>query len=257
MRNALKTFSRSRSQKLEVCYNTPDCEDPVNNVLAGDPDIAADFMHDRCLSNHIVYGHGVRNQGIQNFAEYHNISNSNAAWVAMIREPMALAVSTYKEFHGRGDFNGSFEQWIRDGRADNTYFTEYFVSPSDSGEPLSKRAREWAKSENVLILFNENYSASIHQLAMFLRASPAEESAMKHAAETVLNVRPSQMFNLTLSEAALDILNKDVQPLYDVYNAVLAEKSRARASLPIIRRLGPNSNTVEIQVRLDWRDEEE
>ena len=66
MREILKTLSHLRSQKLEVCYNTVECESPFNKALAHDPDIAADALQDKCQKNQMMYGHGVT----PNFAEY-------------------------------------------------------------------------------------------------------------------------------------------------------------------------------------------
>lgn len=254
MRDVLKTLSHSRSQKLEVLYHNTSMDQQLSR---SDPGLAADFVHDKCETNQIVYGHGV-NPGI---AQRYGISDAGVKYIAMIREPMAWAVSLYKEFTGRGDYHGSFEKWVRDGRSKVTY-VHYFVWPSDSTESLEKRAQHWMESPEVLTLFTENYDASIHNLAVFLQASSAEESAMRKIANFKHNVRPESSYNVTLSEASLETLKKDLTDAYVVYDVALRLKTKDNMRFqedqqtPMIRRVSENSDIMEI-ITTQWPDDED
>jgi hypothetical protein len=255
MRRVLTTLSHARSQKLEVCYNSIECDAPINEDLARrDPNIAADVLDDKCRNNQIVYGHMI----IPEFAEYHAMPTTHAVWVAMIREPMAWAVSMYKEFYGTKRYEGSFEQWVQDGRHKNNMYN-YFLDPHHITESIEKRAWDWLKSRRVLTLFTEDYVNCVRELARFLGATSAEESAMVHATSASHNVRPDEMYNVTLSQASFEVLRTDLEAFYTVYD-IARKTSTTQTNImrqPLVRPSEQHSNMMEVQVHLDWWDAEE
>lgn len=264
MREVLRRLSHARSQKLEVCYNGIECEASVNQELARrESDVAANTLQDKCQSNQIIYGHGVG----PGFAEHHGIPIEHAVWIAMIREPMNWAVSLYKEKSGSQGYKGSFEHCVQEGCVQNAIQGSYvakFVGFNDSQKPLNERARKWMKSKQVLTLFTEEYSASVHRLAKFLGASPEEELAMIRAAAKPQNVKPTKKYNVQLSRASLEKLKKDLEPADTVYNRALDILQSTRPQLLevrqnslLIRESDKNPDRMEIELSLDWYDDEE
>lgn len=258
MRSILSKLSSARSQKLEVCYNSVECEDPVNELLARGPGIAADILDDACRNNQIMYGHGLR----PNFAEYHRMPVENALWVAVIREPMTWAVSMYKQFYKAQAYTASFEQWVQDGRSNSTSqaLYLYFLDPYHPSNSIEKRAQDWMESGRVLTLFTEDYANGLSKFAQFLGATSGEESAMIRALQnTHSNVRPDGQYNVTLSRASMKLLQKHLEPAYSVYNVALktsAAPGRHRRK-PSIRQSDQNPHMIDIQVNLGWWDAEE
>jgi len=254
MRSIVQKFIKGRGQRLQLCYG-PDCSDATSNVLVQQsPNTYANNARaDKCAENQIVYGHGVH----ADIAERLNLPDAGSARVAMIREPLAWAISLYKEFFGSGRFHGSFDDWIQQSDRAQMCWVDMITGRHGTSSETVEKWDEWVKQKQPLILFTDRYEASVSKLAEFFGASAAEEQNML-AAISHANSRPDHKLDLTLSKATHAKLQQILEPCEIIYrnswNADSAAKESRRTEVEVIEQQGGMLN---ITIPASWQDDEE
>lgn len=256
MRRVLQTFAKQRGLRVQLCYGD-NCVDPITNFLLGEATgalagtLVNSLSADKCVVDKIIYGHGVYG----NVAATLQLPEAGAAWIAMVREPMPWAVSQYKEAFGTKQFGGSFDAWVQTGKAAITWVNHILHCAPDA-ETMVQKWNEWVEQKHPLILFTEEYEASVSKLADFVGATPETKQQML-AAISRANTRSASTYAVTLSQDSVLKLQKMLEPTQQIYNDLLSksETQKTKSSWQMDAVEG-ESGMVRITISTDLEDDD-
>lgn len=227
-RRVLEELAAMRSQNVQLCYKSPECEVRKEELQAS---IDAEEEHwmpfDNSQENQIVFGHGVT----MDFAQKWGLPKASVATVVMVRDPILHMVSQYKHkrLAGEPGVATSFEEWIVSGQMVEaaSFIMRFYVPDYDATLPkteIRKRVESMMGQISMLALPMEEYQESVRRLADFVLASPSEKERLVQSSLKP-DGRRLDDFVFSMHKSAWSRFLDDIKPLQFVHDYAVSRVS--------------------------------